>query len=105
MTVLLFQSFQWMSRVLQAVDDCVCVIISEFPVDESCAAGCGQHPPGRSVLPRPSTTKLPAQGTVRQQYTVTQTVVTYKQNVRNKYSTSHTYSHTNSIYIQTEGTQ
>ena len=35
--VLLFQSFQWMSRVLQAVDDCV--IISEFPVDESCAAG------------------------------------------------------------------
>ena len=57
MIVLLFQSFQWMSRVLQAVDDCViisefpwmsrvlqavddCVIISEFPVDESCAAGC-----------------------------------------------------------------
>ena len=37
-SVLLFQSFQWMSRVLQAVDDCV--IISEFPVDESCAAGC-----------------------------------------------------------------
>ena len=40
MIVLLFQSFQWMSRVLQAVDVCVCVIISEFPVDESCAAGC-----------------------------------------------------------------
>ena len=40
MFVLLFQSFQWMSRVLQVVDDFVCVIISEFPVDESCAAGC-----------------------------------------------------------------
>ena len=39
-SVLLFQSFQWMSRVLQVVDVCVCVIISEFPVDESCATGC-----------------------------------------------------------------
>ena len=61
-------------------------------MDESCAAGCGQHPPGRCVLPRPRTTKLPAQGTVRQQHTLTQIAFTYKQTVCNKYSTSHTLS-------------
>ena len=27
-SVLLFQSFQWMSRVLQAVDDCVIISVS-----------------------------------------------------------------------------
>ena len=74
--------------MLRPADDCV--IISEFPVDESCAAGCGQHPPGRCVLPCPSTTKLPAQGTVRHQYTLTQIAFTYKQKVRNKYRMSRT---------------